>query len=178
MIDERDLFGVLIEEEERLDVPCADGGVWPLPSMSLYTDRARIILHADGGGEVDRSRPTRSGVHWSVWASSISRPTRRRRADARSGCYTLQDRLVKELALKEITRSKRQTVSVRCLYPRYTPVAVALRRRHGVCGDPCVDLRRFYGQEERQFGNDNACRSTAQAAIPESPLRAISSRRA
>jgi len=74
-----------------------------MASMSLYTDRgAHYFNTPTAGGEVDRSRPTQVGRALSVWASSISRPTRRSARTLERVFHTLQDRLVKELALKEI----------------------------------------------------------------------------
>jgi len=60
-----------------------------MPSMSLYTDGARIIFTRDGGGEVDRSRPTQVGralERLGVEHIAAYSPQAR---DARSGCFTL-----------------------------------------------------------------------------------------
>ena len=55
--------------------------------LSLYTDRGRHSLHtAEAGRTVDRTQPTQVGRALAPFASSISRPIRRRHAAARNAC--------------------------------------------------------------------------------------------
>ena len=86
------LSAFLIEEEGTASTFRALAevfGAHGLP-MSLYTDRGAHYFYtptASGEGGSSQTR-RKSGGPSSVWASSISRPTRRKRADARSACST------------------------------------------------------------------------------------------
>ena len=117
-------------------------------------------------------------MHWSVWASSISRPTRRRRADARSGCFTPC-----RIDWSRSWRSKRSTpveaanLFLRDVYiPEYNARFAVAAAQEGTAfvAIPGVDLAEILCvQEERQVGNDNCVSfNRLKLQIPESPLRA------
>ena len=74
-----------------VDVPGAAGGVratWPAAEPVL--DRGQSLAFTQpkpAAGWIAASRP-RSGARWHIWASSISRRIRLRRAAVRSDCFT------------------------------------------------------------------------------------------
>jgi len=80
--------------------------------------------------------------------------------------HTLQDRLVKELALKEIDTVEAANCSVRCLYPEYNArFAVAAAQEGTAFWRSCVDLAEILCvQEERQVATKLRCRSTGSSA--------------
>jgi len=85
----------------------------------LYGPGRALFYTPTAGGEVDRSRPTQVGRALErLGVEHIAAYSPQARGRSERVFHTLQDRLVKELALKRSTRSKRQTCSVRCLYPR------------------------------------------------------------
>ena len=73
--------------------------------LSLYTDRGSHYFHTpEAGGKVDRSQPTQVGralAHLGVEHIAAYSPQARGRSERLF--QTLQDRLVKELALAGIT---------------------------------------------------------------------------
>jgi len=145
--------------------------------MSLYTDRGAHYFYTPTAAAklIARDR-RRSGVHWSVWASSISRPTRRRRADARSGCFT-PCRIDWSRSCTQRDRHGRsgKPVSVRCLYPEYNAGSRSRLRRKArrLWRSLASTLRRFYASRRSvRSATIIACRSTAQAANTGKPLRA------
>jgi len=148
--------------------------------MSLYTDRgAHYFYTPTAGGEVDRSRPTQVGRALErLGVEHIAAYSPQARGRSERVFHTLQDRLVKELALKEIdTVEAANLFSVRCLYPRnITPGSRSRLRRKArrFVAIPGVDLAEILCvQEERQVGNDNCVSfNRLKLQIPESPLRA------
>jgi len=90
--------------------------------MSFIRTGARIIFtRPTAGGEVDRSRPTQVGRALErLGVEHIAAYSPQARGRSERVFHTLQDRLVKELALKEIDtgRSGRTCTCARCLYPR------------------------------------------------------------
>ena len=121
-------------------------GAHGLP-MSLYTDRGSHYFHTPKAAARSTAavRP-RSGGRWSIWASSISRPIRRRRAAARSGCSRrLQDRLAKELALAGIATVEAANAFLRDVYlPAHNArfAVEAAQRGLGLRADPGRRSRR------------------------------------
>jgi hypothetical protein len=143
--------------------------------MSLYTDRGSHYFHTpSAGGEVDRSRPTqvgreleRLGVdHIAAGARTLG-----------TGVPTLQDGLVKELALARIPTIPAADVFLRDIYipahnARFGVVAgqtgTAFVRTPGVELDEILCV-----QEERRVGNNNYVTfNKLKLQIPESPLHA------
>jgi hypothetical protein len=146
--------------------------------MSLYTDRGSHYFHTPkAGGEIDRGCPTQVGRalgQLGVEHIGAYSPQARGRSERMFG--TLQDRLVKELKLADITEIEAANAFLR---DRYLP---AHNARFAVepAGEgsaftpiPGVDLDEILCvEEERQVGNDN-CVSyrTLKLQIPESPMR-------
>ncbi|MBI1981476.1 MAG: ISNCY family transposase [Methylocystis sp.] len=160
--------------------------------LSLYTDRGSHYFHTpEAGGKVDRSKPTQVGralAHLGVEHIAAYSP---HRASARTPvCWTgyargrservfqtLQDRLVKELALAGIDTVEAANRFLREVYiPSHNARFAVAPAREGsafvaisgvdLCEILCV-------QEERQVGNDNCVSfNRLKLQIPESPLRA------
>ena len=91
--------------------------------------------------------------------------------------HTLQDRLVKELALKEIDTVEAANLFLRDVYiPEYNARFAVAAAQEGTAfvAIPGVDLAEILCvQEERQVGNDNCVSfNRLKLQIPESPLRA------
>ena len=129
--------------------------------MSLYTDRgAHYFYTPTAGGEVDRSRPTQVGRALErLGVEHIAAYSPQARGRSERVFHTLQDRLVKELALKEIDTVEAANLFLRDVYiPEYNArFAVAAAQEGRIC-------RKFrvYTEGQRQV----------QAADPERMARA------
>ena len=147
--------------------------------LSLYTDRGSHYFHTpQAGGKVDRKNLTQAGralAHLGVEHLAAYSPQARGRSER--AFRTLQDRLVKELALAGIATVAAADAFVRDVYiPAYNAQFAVKPEQQGSAfvANPGVDLTEILCvQEERQVGNDN-CVSfrRLKLQIPESPLRA------
>ena len=153
-------------------------GTHGLP-MSLYTDRgAHYFYTPTAGGEVDRSRPTQVGRALErLGVEHIAAYSPQARGRSERVFHTLQDRLVKELALKEIDTVEAANLFLRDVYiPEYNArfAVAAVQEGTAFVAIPGVDLAEILCvQEERQVGNDNCVSfNRLKLQIPESPLRA------
>jgi transposase len=159
--------------------------------LSLYTDRGSHYFHTpEAGGPVDRKSPAQVGRAPRVVSSTRPRaslaqlgvehiaaysPQARGRSERLFG--TLQDRLVKELALAEIATVAAANDFIRDVYiPAHNARFAVKAEQEGsafvaITG---VDLAEILCvQEERQVGNDNTVVfHTLRLQIPPSPLRA------
>lgn len=147
--------------------------------MSLYTDRgAHYFYTPTAGGEVDRSRPTQVGRALErLGVEHIAAYSPQARGRSERVFHTLQDRLVKELALKEIDTVEAANLFLRDVYiPEYNArfAVAAVQEGTAFVAIPGVDLAEILCvQEERQVGNDNCVSfNRLKLQIPESPLRA------
>jgi len=153
-------------------------GTHGLP-MSLYTDRgAHYFYTPTAGGEVDRSRPTQVGRALErLGVEHIAAYSPQARGRSERVFHTLQDRLVKELALKEIDTVEAANLFLCDVYiPEYNARFAVAAAQEGTAfvAIPGVDLAEILCvQEERQVGNDNCVSfNRLKLQIPESPLRA------
>ena len=153
-------------------------GTHGLP-MSLYTDRgAHYFYTPTAGGEVDRSRPTQVGRALErLGVEHIAAYSPQARGRSERVFHTLQDRLVKELALKEIDAVEAANLFLRDVYiPEHNARFAVAAAQEGTAfvAIPGVDLAEILCvQEERQVGNDNCVSfNRLKLQIPESPLRA------
>ncbi|MBA2705384.1 MAG: ISNCY family transposase [Blastocatellia bacterium] len=153
-------------------------GAHGLP-LSLYTDRGSHYFHTPAaGGEVDRSRPTQVGralAHLGVEHIAAYSPQARGRSER--VFQTLQDRLVKDLALKGIATVEAANLFLREVYiPAHNArfAVAAAQTGSAFVAIPGVDLGEILCvQEERQVGCDNCVSfNRLKLQIPESPLRA------
>ena len=146
--------------------------------MSLYTDRGAHYFHTTKAGEIDREQPTQVGRALArLGVEHIGAYSPQARGRSERAFLTLQDRLVKELALAGIDEIEAANAFIREVYvPAYNaqfavaPAGVG----SGFTPIPGVDLDEILCvQEERQVGNDN-CVSyrKLKLQIPESPMRA------
>lgn len=147
--------------------------------MSLYTDRgAHYFYTPTAGGEVDRSRPTQVGRALErLGVEHIAAYSPQARGRSERVFQTLQDRLVKELALKEIDTVEAANLFLRDVYiPEHNARFAVAAAQEGTAfvAIPGVDLAEILCvQEERQVGNDNCVSfNRLKLQIPESPLRA------
>ena len=147
--------------------------------MSLYTDRgAHYFYTPTAGGEVDRSRPTQVGRALErLGVEHIAAYSPQARGRSERVFHTLQDRLVKELALKEIATVEAANLFLRDVYiPEHNARFAVAAAQEGTAfvAIPGVDLAEILCvQEERQVGNDNCVSfNRLKLQIPESPLRA------
>jgi transposase len=147
--------------------------------MSLYTDRgAHYFYTPTAGGEVDRSRPTQVGRALErLGVEHIAAYSPQARGRSERVFHTLQDRLVKELALKETDTVEAANLFLRDVYiPEYNARFAVAAAQEGTAfvAIPGVDLAEILCvQEERQVGNDNCVSfNRLKLQIPESPLRA------
>ena len=153
-------------------------GTHGLP-MSLYTDRgAHYFYTPTAGGEVDRSRPTQVGRALErLGVEHIAAYSPQARGRSERVFHTLQDRLVKEPALKEIDTVEAANLFLCDVYiPEYNARFAVAAAQEGTAfvAIPGVDLAEILCvQEERQVGNDNCVSfNRLKLQIPESPLRA------
>jgi transposase len=147
--------------------------------MSLYTDRgAHYFYTPTAGGEVDRSRPTQVGRALErLGVEHIAAYSPQARGRSERVFHTLQDRLVKELALKEIDTVEAANLFLCDVYiPEYNARFAVAAAQEGTAfvAIPGVDLAEILCvQEDRQVGNDNCVSfNRLKLQIPESPLRA------
>jgi len=168
----------LIEEEGTASTfRAADGGVWlSWPSMSLYTDGARIIFtrRRRAAKLIARDHAGRACIGASG-VEHIAAYSPQARGRSERVFHTLQDRLVKELALKEIDTVEAANLFLRDVYiPNITPGSRSRLRRKArrlwrslasTCGD-------FMRPESVRSATIIACRSTGSSCNTESPLRA------
>jgi transposase len=147
--------------------------------MSLYTDRGAHYFHtAQSAGKIDRGHLTQVGralEQLGVEHIGAYSPQARGRSERAFG--TLQDRLVKELALAGITDIEAANTFLREVYlPAHNARFAVDPAGEGSAFTPIpgVDLDEILCvEEERQVGNDN-CVSyrTLKLQIPASPMRA------
>jgi len=152
-------------------------GAHGLP-MSLYTDRGSHYFYTpEKGGEIDHDRPTQVGralEQLGVEHIGAYSPQARGRSERMFG--TLQDRLVKELALHRITSIEAANVFIGEVFlPAHNARFAVEAAESGSAFTPILGVNLdeiLCVQEERQVGNDN-CVSfrTLKLQIPESPLR-------
>lgn len=147
--------------------------------LSLYTDRGSHYFHTpEADGRVDRSRLTQVGralAHLGVEHIAAYSPQARGRSER--AFQTLQDRLVKELALAGITSVAAANIFLRDVFiPDYNRRFAVAAEHTGtafvaVAGAVLDEV--LCVQEERQVGNDNCVSfNRLKLQIPESPLRA------
>ena len=153
-------------------------GTHGLP-LSLYTDRGSHYFHTpEAGGRVDRTHPTQVGralAHLGVEHIAAYSPEARGRSERLF--HTLQDRLVKELALAGITAVDLANRYIRTTYiPAHNARFAVKAEQEGSAfvAIPGVDLAEILCiQEERQVANDNTVAfHSLHLQIPPSPLRA------
>ena len=171
----------LVEEEGTASTfrALAEGfGAHGLP-LSLYTDRGSHYFHTpEAGGKVDRANLTQVGRaldHLGVEHIAAYSPQARGRSER--PFQTLQDRLVKELALAGITTIEAADAFIRDVFiPDYNARFAVKAEQEGTAfvAIPGVDLGEILCvQEERQVGNDNCVSfNRLKLQIPASPLRA------
>lgn len=153
-------------------------GAHGLP-LSLYTDRgSHYFVTPESGGPVDRKRLTQVGralAHLGVEQIAAYSPQARGRSERLF--QTLQDRLVKELALAGITTVAEANRFIRdCYLPVHNQQFAVKAEQEGsafvaISG---VDLREILCiQEERVVDRDNTVSwRRLKLQIPPSPLRA------
>jgi hypothetical protein len=145
--------------------------------MSLYTDRGSHYFCTTKAGEVDRDHPTQVGRALAqLGVEHIGAYSPQARGRSERAFQTLQDRLVKELALAGITDVEAANAFIREIYlPAHNARFAVAPAAAGSAFVPIqgVDLDEILCvEEERQVGNDN-CVSyrTLKLQIPESPMR-------
>jgi transposase len=147
--------------------------------LSLYTDRgSHYFVTPESGGAVDRKRLTQVGralAHLGVEHIPAYSPQARGRSERLF--QTLQDRLVKELALAGITTVARANQFIREVYLPAHNARFAVRAAQegsAFVAIPGVNLREILCvQEERHVDRDNTvCWRRLKLQIPPSPLRA------
>jgi transposase len=152
-------------------------GTHGLP-LSLYTDRGSHYFHTpEAGGKVDRTRPTQVGralAHLGVDHIAAYSPEARGRSERLF--QTLQDRLVKELALAGIAEVEAANAFIRTVYiPAHNARFAVEAEQEGSAfvAIPGVDLPEILcEQEDRQVGKDNTVAfHRLRLQIPPSPLR-------
>jgi transposase len=145
---------------------------------ALYTDRGSHYFHTpEAGGKVDRTRLTQVGralaqlgvVHIPAYS-----PEARGRSERMF--QTLQDRLIKELALAGITTVDGANRFIRDVYlPAHNARFAVKAEQEGSAFVPVsgIDLNEILCvQEERQVGNDNTVIfHRLRLQIPPGPLR-------
>ncbi len=157
---------------------CEVFGEHGLP-LSLYTDRGSHYFHTPAaGGKVDRSRPTQVGRALErLGVEHIAAYSPQARGRSERVFHTLQDRLVKELALRGIVTVEEANRFLREVYiPAHNARFAVAAPQEGSAFVPIlgVDLAEILCvQEERQVGNDNCLSfNRLKLQIPQSPLRA------
>ena len=146
--------------------------------LSLYTDRGAHYFHTDkADGPVDRKRPTQVGRALErLGVEHIAAYSPQARGRSERLFQTLQDRLVKELALAGIETVEAANAFLREVYIPAHNARFAVESEQpgtGFVAIPGVDLDEVLCvQEERQVGNDNCVSyNRLKLQIPESPLR-------
>jgi transposase len=147
--------------------------------LSLYTDRGSHYFCAAAAGEkAGRAGLTQVGRaldHLGVEHIAAYSPQARGRSER--AFHTLQDRLVKELALAGVDAIEPANAFIRDVYiPAHNARFAIAAEQEGSAfvAIPGVNLAEILCvQEERDVGNDNCVRfKTLKLQIPESPLRA------
>ena len=165
--------GMMSSFQGLLEVCTAKG----LPS-SLYTDRGSHYFYTpEAGGKVDKDRPTQVGRALSqlgVTHIAAYSPEARGRSERMFG--TLQDRLIKELALAGIDDAVTANAWIRDNFlPRHnarfvTPAALPDSAFASVEADRLIEALCL--EEERTVGRDNTIAwNGMRLQIPASPLR-------
>jgi transposase len=146
--------------------------------LSLYTDRGAHYFHTDrADGPVDRKRLTQVGRALErLGVEHIAAYSPQARGRSERLFQTLQDRLVKELALAGIATVEAANAFLRETYiPAHNARFAVAPEQPGTAfvTIPGVDLDEVLCvQEERQVGNDNCVSyNRLKLQIPESPLR-------
>ena len=146
--------------------------------LSLYTDRGSHYFHTPAaGGAVDRTRLTQVGRALErLGVEHIAAYSPQARGRSERVFQTLQDRLVKELALARIATPDAANAFLRDHYIGAHNARFAVRPEQegsAFVAIPGVDLAEVLCvQEERQVGNDNCVSfNRLKLQIPESPLR-------
>jgi transposase len=146
--------------------------------LSFYTDRGShyfVTLAADG--PVDRKRPTQVGRALAqLGIDHIAAYSPQARGRSERVFHTLQDRLVKELALAGIATVEAANCFIRDIYlPAHNARFAVKAEQAGTAfvAIAGVDLAEILCiQEERQVGNDNTVAfHRHRLQIPPSPLR-------
>ena len=147
--------------------------------LSLYTDRGSHYFQTpEAGAKVDRKNLTQVGralAHLGVEHIAACSPQARGRSER--AFHTLQDRLVKELALAGIATVEAANLFIRDVYiPAFNTRFSVKPEQQGSAfvAIPGIDLAEILCvQEERQVGNDNCVSfNRLKLQIPQSPLRA------
>ena len=145
--------------------------------MSLYTDRGAHYFYTAKIGEIDRRQPTQVGRALArLGVEHIGAYSPQARGRSERVFQTLQDRLVKELALAQVTTVEAANAFIHEVYLPMHNARFAVRpagEGSGFTPIPGVDLDEILCvQEERQVGNNN-CVSyrKLKLQIPESPMR-------
>jgi len=153
--------------------------------MSLYTDRgAHYFYTPTAGGEVDRSRPTQVGRALErLGVEHIAAYSPQARGRSERVFHTLQDRLVKELALKEIDTVEAANLFLCDVYiPEYNARFAVAAAQEGTAFVAILasTLRRFYASRRSvRSATIIACRSTGSSCkYRKARCAPISSRRA
>ena len=146
--------------------------------LSLYTDRGSHYFYTpEAGGPVDRKSPTQVGRALAqLGVEHIAAYSHQARGRSERLFGTLQDRLVKELAIAGIATVAAANEFIRDVYIPAHNVRFAVKPEQegsafvAITG---VDLAEILCvQEERQVGNDNTVVfRTLRLQIPPSPLR-------
>jgi transposase len=153
-------------------------GAHGLP-LSFYTDRGSHYFYTpEAGGKVDRTHLTQVGralAHLGVEHIAAYSPEARGRSERLF--HTLQDRLVKELALAGISEVEAANRFISTVYsPAHNARFAVKAEQEGSAfvAIPGIDLNEILcEQEDRQVGNDNTVAlHTLRLQIPPSPLRA------
>ena len=146
--------------------------------LSLYTDRGSHYFYTpEAGGKVDRTHPTQVGralAHLGVEHIAAYSPEARGRSERLF--HTLQDRLVKELALAGIAEVEAANEFIRTVYiPAHNARFAVKAEQEGSAfvAIPGVDLNEILcEQEDRQVCKDNTVAfNCLRLQIPPSPLR-------
>jgi transposase len=146
--------------------------------LSLYTDRGAHYFFTAEAGAVDRKQPTQVGRALErLGVEHIAAYSPQARGRSERVFQTLQDRLVKELALAGIDTIEAANVFIRDRYiPAHNARFAVPAEQSGTAfvAIPGVELDEVLCvQEERQVGNDNCVSfNRLKLQIPESPLRA------
>ena len=171
----------LTEEEDTASTFRALGevfGAHGLP-LSLYTDRgSHYFFTPEAGAAVDRTRLTQVGRALErLGVEHIAAYSPQARGRSERVFQTLQDRLIKELALAGIDTPDAANLFIKEVYlPAHNGRFAVAAEQPGTAfvAIPGVDLDEVLCvQEERQVGNDNCVSfNRLKLQIPESPLRA------
>ena len=129
---------------------------------------AHYFYTPTAGGEVDRSRPTQVGRALErLGVEHIAAYSPQARGRSERVFHTLQDRLVKELALKEIDTVEAANLFLRDVYiPEYNARFAVAAAQEGTAfvAIPASTLRRFYASRRIvRLATIIVCRSTGSS---------------